>query len=105
MPTDPPVDRRRCGQAPLAPAARLNDLDVEVGAFDIVRRVSNNRERSSASMLRASRVPRHPRASRDAALGAHVVHRRPPRLRCYRCTTACTTHAARELSLTRTHAM
>jgi len=69
------------------------------------RRVSTKRERSSTPMRRASHVARHARASRRVALGAHVVHRRPPRLRCYQCTTACTTHAARELSLTRTHAM
>lgn len=99
MPTDPPVDRRRCGQAPLAPAARSNDLDDEVDAFDIFRRVSTNRERSSTAMLGASRAPR------DVALGVHGVHRRPSRLRCYRYTTARTTHAFRDVTRTRTHAM
>lgn len=105
VPTDPPVDRRRCGQAPKAPAARSSDLDDEADAFDIVRRVSTNRERSSTPMRRASRALRRARTSRRAALGAHVVHRRPPRLRCYGYTTCCTTRAARDSTLTRMRAM
>jgi len=67
----------------MAPAARSNDLDDEVDAF-IERRVSTKRERSSTPMRRASHVARHARASRRVALGAHVVHRRPSHLQCYR---------------------
>jgi len=104
VPTDPPVDRRRCGQAPMAPAARSNDL-VERGRC--IHRTTRQHERRTIIDSDAACISyrAHARASRRVALGAHVVHRRPSHLRCYRRPTCCTTCAAGDATLTRTRAM